>query len=221
MPGLSVVIPTLNAAGALPATITALGPDIEVIVSDGGSMDATREVAERLGARVIAAGCGRGPQLIAGADAARGPWLLFLHADTVLEPAWRLEAAEFMTTGNLDAAGAFRFSLDDASAPARRLEKMVAWRSRALCLPYGDQGLLIHKKFYRALGGFSPIVLMEDVDLIRRIGCGRLRMLNSRAVTSAARWHSQGWILRSTRNLSCLMLYLLGVPPRTLVRLYG
>ena len=124
--------------------------------------------------------------MIAGAEAASGQWLLFLHADTVLQAGWRSEAAQFMAEpGHETRAAVFRFALDDGSRWARWLEKAVAWRGRALCLPYGDQGLLIHRGFYHSLGGFRPLPLMEDVDLIRRIGCGRLRVLRSAALTSA------------------------------------
>lgn len=222
MINLSVVIPTLNAACPLPTTVSALGDGIELIVADGGSHDGTVEIAAQLGARVITAARGRGPQLIAGAEAARGTWLLFLHADTVLEAGWRSEAEAFIAEpANAAIAAAFRFSLDDRSGWARWLEKMVAWRSRMLCLPYGDQGLLIHSDFYCSLGGFGPLPLMEDVDIIRRIGCGRLRVLRSAAFTSAARWRREGWIRRSLRNIFCLSLYFAGVPPRVLARLYG
>ena len=98
---------------------------------------------------------------------------------------------------------------------------MVAWRANALALPYGDQGLLIGRNFYLALGGFRALPLMEDVDLVRRIGHRRLVILPISARTSAARWRSQGWTARSLRNVTCLSLYLLGVPPRLLHRLYG
>jgi len=223
MSDVSVIIPTLDAAHTLPATMHALGDGLDVIVADGGSHDETRELAARLGARVVIAPRGRGAQLIAGAEAARSPWLLFLHADTVLEDGWRAEAAAFIAEpGHAAAAAAvFRFALDDTSPWARRLERAVAWRSRRLCLPYGDQGLLIHKAFYQALGGFPNVPLMEDVSIVRRIGCRRLRLLRTAARTSAARWRRHGWIRRSLRNLSCLALYFAGVPPRLLVRLYG
>ena len=219
---LSVVVPTLNAALQLPTTLSALGDVDEVVLADGGSLDGTVEVAARLGAKIVAATRGRGQQLIVGADAARGQWLLFLHADTVLQPGWRLEATAFTAeAGNEAKAATFRFVLDDESLKARRLEKLVAWRGRTFCLPYGDQGLLIHRDFYRSLGGFRPLPLMEDVDIIRRIGCSRLVTLESGAVTSAERWQRDGWIWRSLKNVACLILYIVGVPPRLLVRLYG
>lgn len=222
MSELSVVIPTLNAAQTLRPTVAALGPGLEIVVVDGGSEDGTLGIAVELGARVVTSARGRGQQLSAGAAAATRAWLLFLHADTVLEAGWRQEADNFIQgPEHRNLAATFRFGLDDAAAAARRLERIVAVRNRLLCLPYGDQGLLIHADLYRSLGGFRPLPLMEDVDLVRRIGCRRLRFLHSAAITSGARWRREGWVRRSLRNLACVTLYFAGVPPRHLVRLYG
>lgn len=220
---LSIIIPVLNASRTLGQTVEALarGHD-EIVVVDGGSTDGSVALAEALGARVIAAPRGRGAQLRAGADAAQGDWLLFVHADTILEEGWREAASRFCAVPeNRAKAAAFRFALDDPSPQARRLERMVAWRVRKLGLPYGDQGLLIHRDFYRGLGGFEALPLMEDVDLVRRIGRDRLAVLPVSARTSAARWRREGWLRRSARNLLCLSLYFAGVPPHMIKRIYG
>lgn len=217
--GLSVVVPTLNAAPALPATLASLGAAAEVVVADGGSTDGTDGLARSLGATVIAAPRGRGAQLAAGIAAARGPWLLLLHADTRLAPGWA--AAVRAAMAEPGRAFHFRFALDDAAPAARRLERAVAWRCRALALPYGDQGLLIHRDLLAAVGGMRPLPLMEDVDLVRRLGRARLGALDVVALTSAERWRREGWWRRSARNLLCLSLWFLGVPPRRIARVYA
>jgi rSAM/selenodomain-associated transferase 2 len=212
---LSVVIPTLNAAATLGTTLAAVAAADEVVVADGGSSDGTQALATTMGARVIQVPRGRGTQLAAGVDAASGEWLLLLHADTRLALGWR-EAAV-----TPDRAGYFRFALDSDDRRARRLERLVAWRCRVLALPYGDQGLLIHRDLLRAVGGVRPLPLMEDVDLVRRLGRKRLAALETAAVTSADKWQRQGWHRRSLRNLACLALYFAGMPPRLIARLYG
>jgi rSAM/selenodomain-associated transferase 2 len=220
---LSIVIPTLNAAACLAATLAALAEgEAEIVIADGGSADETRALAAARGACVIASARGRGAQLAAGADAARGDWFLFLHADTRLDPGWRDAADRFMTAPeNGTRAAYFRYALDDDAAAARRLERVVAWRCRRLGLPYGDQGLLLSRALYGAVGGFRPIVLMEDVDIVRRLGRARLVALDHAAVTSAARYRREGYLRRSARNLVCLSAWFLGVDPRRIARLYG
>jgi rSAM/selenodomain-associated transferase 2 len=222
---LSIIIPTLDAAATLEATLAALGEapgETEVVVVDGASGDASRDLALGHGARLTQATGGRGAQLAAGAAMARGDWLLFVHADTVLGPGWGAAAAQFMADpANERRAAHFRYRLDDAAAAARRLERMVAWRVRRLGLPYGDQGLLIGHRFYTALGGFAPLPLMEDVELARRIGGRRLVGLDADAVTSAARYRHGGYVLRPLRNVLCLGLYFLGIPLTLVRRLYA
>jgi rSAM/selenodomain-associated transferase 2 len=217
---LSVVIPTLNAAGTLAAAIAALGPVTEVVVADGGSTDGTLAVAAASGAIVIAAPRGRGNQMAAGIAAAANPWLLLLHADTRLQPGWR-EAASAHMEVRPGKAAYFRFALDSDDPLARRLERMVAWRCRVMGLPYGDQGLLIHRDLLAAVGGIGPLPLMEDVDLVARLRRRWLVGLDAVALTSADKWHRDGWYRRSARNLCCLALWAAGVPPRWIVRLYG
>jgi hypothetical protein len=179
-------------------------------------------VAQRKGAHVLTTPPGRGRQLAEGAAAAAGDWLMFVHGDTVLEAGWQDEVAAFVAAPeNGERAAAFRFALDDGAAAARRLEMAVALRCRLLALPYGDQGILISRRFYEALGGFESLPIMEDVDMVRRIGRGRLRFLTTRAVTSAVRYRRGGYLRRSLRNLSCLALYFAGVRGDVLARLYG
>jgi rSAM/selenodomain-associated transferase 2 len=216
---LSLVIPALNAEPDLRALLPTLDGVAEIIVADGGSADGSAEVARAAGARVLLAPRGRGIQLAAGAEAATSDWLLFLHADTHLGPGWS-EAVARHVAEQPDTAACFRFRLDDPAWQARLIERGVAARVRGLGLPYGDQGLLISRAFYDEVGGYAPLPLMEDVDFVRRIGRRRLRMLPVDAVTSAKRWRRDGWFRRTGRNALCLGLYLAGVRPEKIARLY-
>lgn len=216
---ISAVIPTLNAAATVGRCLEGLSGLDEVIVVDGGSTDDTIAIARSLGARVVVSPKGRGVQLGAGAEAAQGDWVLFLHADTRLAPGWRDAVEEHV--GRSRKAACFRFRLDDAAWQARLLERAVNLRVRLLGLPYGDQGLLVPRALYQQVGGYRPLPLMEDVDLVRRIGRLRLRPLPVDAVTSAERWRRDGWARRSARNLLCLGLFQAGVAPERIARLYA
>ena len=222
---ISIVIPTLNASACLPASLGACSGSqlvCEIVVSDGGSSDDTVAIARAAGAVVVSAERGRGQQLQAGAAAASGEWLLFLHADCRLSPGWEDAVAAFLAApAAASRAGYFGFALDDDRPAARRLESIVAWRCRVLGLPYGDQGLLIARPLYDSAGGFAALPLMEDVDLVRRIGRARLALLDAMVISSAHRYRAGGYIRRPLRNLLCLSLYFAGVPPRRIARLYG
>lgn len=228
---ISVVIPTLNAEAHLARCLTALVPAAvdgvvrEVVIVDGGSSDATAKIADDAGATFIKAERGRGQQLAAGAAAAKSRWLLFLHADTVLQPGWEEEVLHFMRDVDFGerraAAAVFRFALNDTGFWAGYLQAMVRLRCGLFALPYGDQGLLISRQLYDAIGGYRPLTLMEDVELVRRLGRRRLAFLRARAVTSATRYRQGGYPLRMLRNLTCLGLFYLRVPTRYIARLYG
>jgi len=218
-PGISAVIPTLNATGTLAATVATIAWAAEIIVADGGSTDGTAEAAALLGARVVTAPRGRGSQLAAGIAPASHDWLLLLHADARLGPEAEAAAQTHMAR-HPGHAGYFRFTLDSADPRARRLERLVALRCRRLALPYGDQALLIHRDLLRGVGGIRPLPLMEDVDLVRRLGRHRLVALDAAAITSAAKWERDGWLRRSARNLCCLSLWFAGVAPHRIARFY-
>jgi rSAM/selenodomain-associated transferase 2 len=218
-PPLSVVIPTLNEEGRVADAVRSVRDDAEVIVVDGGSSDRTCAVAEAAGAALIVSTRGRGIQLAAGARAARGEWLVFLHADTRLEAGWAdaLWALPASVVG-----GAFRFTLDAPRPAYRWLEAGVALRCRLFRLPYGDQGLFARRSVYETIGGFRPLPLMEDVDFVRRLGrAGALAFPPVRAFTSARRFERRGAARTSLRNLGLLALYASGCDPDRLVRLYG
>jgi rSAM/selenodomain-associated transferase 2 len=222
---ISVIIPTLNAAAHLPRALAPLvAPTVDglvkqVIVVDGGSADETLAIADAAGCDVVQCSRGRGAQLRAGAAAARGDWLLFLHADTALEEGWGAEAARFIR-GERDRAAAFTLAFDDESIGARWVVYWARLRARDFKLPYGDQGLLISRALYDAVGGYRELPLMEDVDIVRRIGPSRLAILKAKAVTSADKYRRDGYAKRSWRNLILTMRYLMGADPAKLARLY-
>lgn len=217
---LTVIVPTLNAAATLAATLESVA-GAEIIVSDGGSRDETPAIARAANAQVVTGPPGRGRQLTLGAGIAAGEWLLFLHADTRLAPGWKRAMDDHIQSdGGSGRAAYFRFSLDDVSWQARVLEALVVVRCRVLGLPFGDQGLLVSRALFDAVGGFGDLPLMEDVNLVRRLGRRRLSPLSVAARTSADRWRRDGWARRSLRNLLCLTLYFLGVAPDRIARLY-
>lgn len=221
---LSIVVPTLNAGATLGRTLESVaGNEMvgEIIVVDGGSTDDSTVIADRFEAIVVSSEAGRGQQLAAGATAARNDWLLFLHGDSILEDSWSEAAGDFMEApGNAERAGYFELRYDDSDWKAGLLERIVSWRCRAIGLPYGDQGLLISRHFYEHLGGFKAIPIMEDVELVRRVGRHRLSPLPAVIETSARRYRRSGYGLRVVRNLLCLSLYFCGLPPERIVRLY-
>ncbi len=165
---------------------------------DGGSKDRTREIADQSGAELLTAPPNRGAQMRAGAHAARHPWLLFLNADTVLDAGWEREAAHFMervdSGRSRHAAAAFRFALDDDGiCPARaRGPCASALRHAAPTLRRAGTAYRAQSAYDKA-GGHRAVPLMEDVDLVRRIGLRRVKLLRSRAVSNAARYRRDGY----------------------------
>ena len=223
---LSIIIPTLNAETALPGCAASLMEGVnaglirELIVSDGGSSDATSRIAAEVGAMVITGAASRGGQIGRGVDAAGGEWLLILHADTQLSPGWSDAVAAHMTAaGSQEALPAyFRLAFDHPGIGARITAAWANLRSRLFALPYGDQGLLIRAEQLRAAGGYPDLPLMEDVALSRRLS--RLRGLPVTARTSFARYASEGWMRRGARNLLLLIRYLFGADPHVLAQAY-
>ncbi len=221
----SIIIPTLNAAEALPGTLAALTEGLEaglireLILSDGGSRDGLAALAGEAGAILLQGAPGRGGQLARGSARAGGDWLLFLHADTRLGSGWAQAVLDHVCH-HPGKAGYFRLAFRTEGRAARRVAAWANWRSRRLGLPYGDQGLLVHRDLYDRVGGYPDIALMEDVALVRALK-GRLRQLDATAFTSAERYLRQGWVLRGARNLLTLARYLLGADPSKLAAFYA
>ena len=220
---ISIVIPALNCKALIEQVLpTALSLSSDVIVVDGGSVDGTQNAAKDLGAIVIVATRGRGRQLASGAAMGQNDWLLFLHSDTKL-PASAADVIQkfIQSPENKRKAGYFALQFDDLNCGALVVSGIANWRSTALGLPYGDQALLISLAFYEEIGGYDSMPLMEDVDLVRRIGRKNLCALDAAVTTSAAKYRRDGWVLRPLRNLFCLSLYFLGVAPEKLAKIYG
>ena len=220
---LSIIIPTLDAEAGLPVTLRALVEGLEgglireLVVSDGGSTDASCEVADAAGAVVLRGPAGRGGQLRRGADVAQGAWLLFLHADTALAAGWASVVQAHIRGGQ--GAGYFRLAFDAQGFAPRWVAGWANVRARLFGLPYGDQGLLISRELYDAVGGFADMALMEDVAMARGLR-GQLVGLPVEVVTSAARYQEAGWLRQGARNLWRLVRYLAGVDPARLGRRY-
>ena len=221
---LSVIIPTLNSASTLGPVLGGLRPGLEaglireLILSDGGSTDATEQIADEVGAEWISGPRGRGPQLARAGSAARGEWMLFLHSDTVLSDDWASAVCAHLS--QTDRAGYFRLRFDcDGFAP-RIVAGWANLRSRMFGLPYGDQGLLISRVLYDRIGGYSELALMEDVEIAGRLR-GALKQLDATATTGAERYQRAGWLRQGARNIMRFARFKAGVPAERLVRDYA
>ena len=219
----SVIIPTLNErrriGGQLQALERMTGID-EVIVADGGSSDGTAEIVRASRARFILADRGRGPQLNAGARAARGDILLFLHADVRL-PADAIPCLRDALTDPATVAGAFttRTTLDEPYAVLSRLVRLADLRSRYTRLPYGDQAIFVRRTVFHAVGRFPCQPLFEDVELARRLRrAGRIQTVRREVTVSGRRFAARPIYFAVAMNF-LPWLYRLGVRPATLVRL--
>jgi rSAM/selenodomain-associated transferase 2/rSAM/selenodomain-associated transferase 1 len=219
----SVIVPSLNEERYIGATLATLarGRDVEVIVADGGSEDGTVEIARAAGARIVAAARGRALQANAGAEAASGDLLLFVHADTRL-PWGYDDAVRHAMADQRNAAGAFRFCIDGPGAALRIIEAVTNVRSRRLQMPYGDQGLFMRASVFDRLGGFRPLPVMEDFELVRRLrNEGRIVTFFSPAPTSERIWRRLGPWRTTAVHQVMIAGYTLGVPLERLAAWYA
>ena len=218
---ISIIIPVFHDAEALARTLAATDVSgAEVIVSatpDDSSLAPLRLARPDIvwvdGRR------GRARQMNAGAVVARGQWFVFLHADTRLPSGWTQAIDAANQDPNVN-AGCFRFALDSPSMMARLIEVGVRARVASLGLPYGDQAIFVRREAFELLHGYADLPIMEDVDLVRRLGRrGRLFRSALPAITSARRWERDGWVGRTARHLALITLYFCGVPPDRLARI--
>lgn len=220
---ISVIIPTLNAAGELADCVKVLaegqaaGLIGEIIVTDGGSTDQTCVMARDLGARIVTGPPSRGEQLRRGVSAAQGAWLLILHADSILAPGWSGPVADHVARGR--GAGWFRLTFRAQGLAPLLVAAWANLRARMFALPYGDQGLLLSRADYDRAGGYPDQRLMEDVALVRALH-RPLTRLDATITTSAARYIRDGWLRRGAGNIWTLARYLSGVSPELLADRY-
>ncbi len=221
---ISIVIPTLNEARHLPhllADLCAGGAAAEIIVADGGSMDQTRAVAREMGASVIRAARGRGRQIAAGAAAAHGKTLLFLHADSRFPCGGIARIDELLAARPEAVGGNFRLDFDGETGFDAWLERFYAW-IRARGFYYGDSGIFVRRAVYERIGGVRPIALMEDYDFVRRLErAGPTICINDPPlVTSSRRFAGRSPAAIVLGWLEIHALFHLGVSPDRLARLY-
>lgn len=250
-PQTTVIIPTYNEASTIGHTLSALrartSGSVYVIVSDAHSTDSTASIARRHGARVLRVSGGRAQQQNVAARHSKSPYILFLHADTIVPSGYDADIARVLATPGVR-AGAFRLSFDESSFPndlRKRLIRCVAtaanWRSHMLQSPYGDQGFFFSRQTFEEIGGFPNMPFLEDYEMTRRVvrmqrashsGASRKQrdqgrkkvrpfaLANSAVATSARRYETLGIFRTTIMNQAVVTAYHLGVPVPTLQRWY-
>ena len=221
---LSVIVPALDEAPAIGATLEALAPmrarGAEVLVVDGGSRDATREIAASLCDRVLQAPRGRAVQMNAGARESRGAALLFVHADTRL-PAGAFDAIQ-RALGAGSAWGRFDVAIEGRSPLLAVVACAMNLRSRATGIATGDQAIFVRREAFERAGGFPAIALMEDIALCKALKrIARPACLPERALTSGRRWERDGVLATIALMWRLRLAYALGADPQRLARRYG
>jgi rSAM/selenodomain-associated transferase 2 len=225
LPSLSIIIPTLNEAASIAATLESLAPfrqrGVEVIVVDGGSRDGTVERARPLADQVLTAPRGRAAQMNAGAAAASGGVLLFLHADTTLpENADGLLRYGFADSGRV--WGRFDIAIEGRNPLLRIVAGLMNWRSQITGIATGDQAMFVRRDTFLAIDGFPDIPLMEDVALSKQLKrIGRPLCLAARARSSGRRWTQNGVIRTILLMWRLRLAYWFGAEPAALARRYG
>ena len=220
---LSVIIPTLNEAGCIGQLLRQLqalrAEGHELILVDGGSGDETVALAAGLVDQLLSAPAGRARQMNVGAQAARGRWLWFLHADSQLpDRAWHRVIEALQPAGGW---GRFDVRLSGDRPLLRLVEQLMNWRSRLTGMATGDQGVFVTRALFEKIGGFAELPLMEDIDLSRRLKrVQRPKCLRETLTTSSRRWEQRG-VLRTIVLMWALRLaFFFGVSPARLATRY-
>jgi rSAM/selenodomain-associated transferase 2 len=221
---LSVIVPMLNEAPTIAGTLNALrrgAPDAEIIVVDGGSSDASVAIARPLCGALIAASRGRALQMNAGARASHGDALVFVHADTIVPRTFARNIAAALSDPAV-VGGRFDVKLDASALPYRIIGAMISLRSRISRTGTGDQAIFVRRDVFDRLGGFPELELCEDLEFSRRLKrAGSVACLRTRVTTSARRWNRDGVVRTVVRMWMIRAMYLMGVPPARLKRIYS
>ena len=225
----SIIIPTLNEFQNINPQISSLRdfPESEIIFVDGGSSDGTQNVIKsaldsRYNIRLIDAVQGRSRQMNAAAKRAKGEWLIFLHADTILPFSSFCAFLKTIKSQNSITSGAFSFHIHNPKWQYRYLEFYVQLRSRLLKLPFGDQAIFVKRSLFSEIGKYrEDFFLMEDVEFVQRLNKRKgFTILNLPIYTSARRFEADGYLKRTCSNLCIQLLYTIGVHPKRLAKMY-
>ena len=221
-PAVSIIVPVLDESARIGALLDELArdqPAAEVVVVDGGSCDATVDLARERGARVVESPRGRARQMNAGAAAACGEVLLFLHADTSLPRGAVTSVADAVADGA--DFGCFPVRIDSDDLRLRVASRIISWRSRLLVSATGDQAQFFRRSFFERLGGFPDVPLFEDMMIVAAgTRSGRWVCLEPVVRTSARRWNTHGVSRTMAKMIALRALFHLGVPPATLANYY-
>ncbi len=219
----SVVMPTLNEAGTITQTLTQVrqAGECQTIVVDGGSGDGTLEIARLYADVVLSAPCGRARQMNAGARAAAGDVLLFLHADTVLPLGFPALLAQALADPGV-VGGRFDVRLDAAGWPFRVIETLMNLRSRLTRISTGDQAIFVRRQTFLAVGGYPEVELMEDLEFSRKLKrVGHVACLRAQVMTSARRWQRDGVMKTIVLMWTLRLGHFLGIRPEHLKAFYA
>ena len=220
---ISIIIPTLNEASNIKEVITSSqsSNNVEIIVVDGGSQDQTLLIAKSLNVQVIISSPGRAHQMNAGAMAASGEILLFLHADTRLPTNFEQMIRTTLVKPGI-VAGAFALRINAPDWGLRLVEFGVKWRSHLWQMPYGDQGIFLTKDVFQQVGNFPQMPIMEDFELMRKLKTlGKIYLLPTPVITSPRRWLKKGIIQTTLWNQIIVIAYLLGISPHRIRNWYS